>query len=86
MGDVVPQFLFEKPSVCNEGMPAPCKDGVGRAPVKLDAYVYHPGMSPADYNVSDQNVADLAGEALFICLDLIRMKRSIEAARPVRSL
>ena len=32
-------------------------------------YIFHPGMSVEDYNIEDQNVADLAGDAAFICMD-----------------
>ena len=41
-----PDALFERPEVCDALAP-PCKAGEGKAPEKVDAYVYHPGMSEA---------------------------------------
>lgn len=71
LGSEVPQFLFSKPSICGSLAPA-CENGRGLEPVQMDAYVFHPGLSAADYNLEDQNVADLAGDALFICMDRLR--------------
>lgn len=62
----VPEYLFQKHQICDSVAPA-CENGRGVAPVPLDAYIFHPGMSHADYNIEDQNVADLPGDALFIC-------------------
>ncbi|CAE7477312.1 unnamed protein product [Symbiodinium natans] len=36
--------------------------------VALDAYVFHPS-SPASYSIEDQDVSDLLGDALYICMD-----------------
>lgn len=68
LGDQVPPSLLEKPMICNEVAP-PCESGRGKAADLLDAYVFHPGMSAIDYNIEDQNIADLIGDAFFICGD-----------------
>ncbi|CAK9003245.1 unnamed protein product, partial [Durusdinium trenchii] len=75
VGSEVPDFLFQKPSICGSFVP-PCENGRGLDPVELDAYVFHPGLSVADYNIEDQNVADLAGDALFICMDCLQNQSS----------
>ncbi|CAE7272283.1 unnamed protein product [Symbiodinium pilosum] len=67
---IVDQTLLEKPSICDSVAPA-CENGRGAGPVTLDAFVFHPGISAADYNLEDQNVADLHGDALFICMDCL---------------
>ena len=67
-GDQVPQSLFVKPAACEELAP-PCESGRGKGPVLLEAYVFHPAMSTGDYNIEDQDIADLEGDAFFICAD-----------------
>jgi len=65
--DVDPELL-DKPGECETVAPA-CSNGRGEGPLALDAYVFHPGMSAIDYDLGDQNVADLTGDAVFICAD-----------------
>ena len=67
--------LLEKPAICDHVAP-PCGNGVGAEPVTLDAYVFHPGLSAIDYSIEDQNVADLLGDALFICFDLLQHQKT----------
>jgi len=74
-GSKVSEMLFEKPHVCSTFVP-PCENGVGLEPVALEAYVFHPGISAIDYDIEDQNVADLAGDALFICMDCLQKQKS----------
>eukprot|EP00439_Symbiodinium_sp_Y106_P072454 s2796_g13.t1 len=71
----VDSSLLEKPSICDHVAP-PCENGRGVGPVTLDAYVFHPGLSAIDYSIEDQNVADLRGDALFICFDLMSNQSS----------
>ena len=66
---------FEKPQICDKPAP-PCENGRGLDPVVLDAYIFHPGMTAGDYNIEDQNVADLAGDAIFICVDRLQKETS----------
>lgn len=68
LGSEVPEQLLQKLEICDSFAPA-CENGRGLDPVPLDAYIFHPGMSVEDYNIEDQNVADLAGDAAFICMD-----------------
>jgi len=44
--------------------------------VAIDAYVFHPGMSAIDYDIADQDVADLAGDVDFICSDVLNPDRN----------
>jgi len=74
-GSKVPEQLFVKPAICDEFIP-PCENGRGLEPILLDAYVFHPGISAGDYNIEDQNVADLQGDALFICMDCLQNQKS----------
>ena len=67
----VPETLFSKPAECNQLRP-PCESGRGKAPISLDTFVFHPGMSAADYNIEDQDIADMEGDAAFICGDRLR--------------
>ena len=67
-GEQVPQSLFVKPDACEELAP-PCESGRGKGPVVLEAYVFHPAISTGDYNIEDQDIADLEGDAFFICAD-----------------
>ncbi|CAE7203246.1 CFAP99 [Symbiodinium sp. CCMP2456] len=71
----VDQTLLEKPSICESLVP-PCENGRDVEPVTVDAYVFHPGISAIDYNIEDQNVADLRGDALFICMDCLQNQSS----------
>eukprot|EP00490_Sorites_sp_Unknown_P012282 CAMPEP_0114662658 /NCGR_PEP_ID=MMETSP0191-20121206/25276_1 /TAXON_ID=126664 /ORGANISM="Sorites sp." /LENGTH=419 /DNA_ID=CAMNT_0001899517 /DNA_START=168 /DNA_END=1427 /DNA_ORIENTATION=+ len=71
IGDQVPESLFQEPLECKEFAP-PCESGLGKAPVDLDAFVFHPSMSPADYNIEDQDIADVEGDAFFICGDRLQ--------------
>ncbi|CAE7205074.1 CLEC16A [Symbiodinium sp. KB8] len=71
----VDQTLLEKPSICDSLAP-PCENGRDVGPVTVDAYVFHPGISAVDYNIEDQNVADLRGDALFICMDCLQNQSS----------
>ncbi|CAK9006027.1 RING-type domain-containing protein [Durusdinium trenchii] len=68
----VPEELLETPSSCD--LAPPCEP-LDPDPVALDAYVFHPNLSAVDYNIEDQNVADLEGEALFICMDRLRFHK-----------
>jgi len=74
-GSEVSELLFEKPHICDALVP-PCENGVGLEPVPLEVYVFHPAMAAIDYNIEDQNVADLAGDAVFICMDCLQENRS----------
>jgi len=74
-GSKVSETVFEKPHICETFIP-PCENGRGLEPVAMDAYVFHPGISAEDYNIEDQNVADLAGDALFICMDCLQNQKS----------
>ena len=76
LGEEVPEFLFQVPAVCRSMAP-PCENGRGLDPVVLDAYVFHPGLFATDYNLEDQDVADLAGDALFICQDCLGNQSSM---------
>ena len=76
LGREVPEFLFQVPAVCRSLAPS-CENARGQDPVVLNAYVFHPGLSAADYNIEDQNVADLAGDALFICQDCLGNQSSV---------
>lgn len=71
----VDQTLLDKPSICDSLAP-PCENGRDVGPVTVDAYVFHPGISAVDYNIEDQNVADLRGDALFICMDCLQNQSS----------
>lgn len=73
VGDHVNSSLFAKPQECSKVAP-PCSSSVKPTTVEVDAYVFHPGMSASDFNISSQDVADDVGEAAFICTD--RMKKS----------
>lgn len=46
-GGEVPEALFARPRACDRLAP-PCAAGRGQAPERIDAYIYHPGMSEAD--------------------------------------
>ena len=74
-GDQVPESLFVTPEACKKLAP-PCESGRGQGPVLLDAYVFHPAMTTADYNIEDQDIADLEGDAFFICADRIMNQSS----------
>lgn len=65
-GDSVDRAVFEKPPQCETLAPA-CK--AAERTVDLEAYVFHPGMSVGDYDLAGQDVADLLGDAAFICID-----------------
>lgn len=55
-----PEQEVEVPTVC-KSLPKPCGDGSIK---KMDAYLFHP---IGQFNISGQDVADLRGDALFLC-------------------
>jgi len=75
VGDHVNASLFVKPEECSKLAP-PCSTSKSTSTMKVDAYVFHPGMSAVDFNISSQNVADAVGEASFICTD--RMNKPVD--------
>ena len=62
--------FVQKPEICNR-LALPCEQGRGQEPVPLDGYIFHPAHN---YNIEDQDVADLKGDALFICIDRLQNK------------
>ena len=61
---------LQKPHICDRLAPG-CENGRNRGPVSLDAYIFHPA---GEYNLEDQDVGDLTGDALFICVDRLQNK------------
>ena len=76
-GSQVSEDLLQKPEICDTSAP-PCENGRGLEPVPLNAYIFHPGMSADDYNLEDQNVADVAGDAAFICFDRLFRESKVD--------
>ena len=60
--------FIQKPEICDTLAP-PCEKGRGQDPELLDAYIFHPA---GNYNIEDQDVGDLLGDALFICIDRLQ--------------
>jgi len=75
VGDRVNASLFVKPEECSK-LALPCSTSKSKPTMEVDAYVFHPGMSAVDFNISGQNVADDVGEASFICTD--RMNKPVK--------
>lgn len=75
VGPAVDPSLFVVPSAC-DGPAPPCAAARGLGPREVEVYVFHPGMSAVDYDIADQNVADLDGDALFICSDALQPQRN----------